>query len=165
MSIEVTTGVFDFFKSKVGSWVGQDEELADLHEWMSLDLDYLDVIEFPSTIDLDRWSDDFLEDWDKLNHWWDGVAWIDDYDCDDPNDKPLRLFKDRNAVIRHIVQTVASKEDGDNLVGCVELTHSGESLYLVYTDFDSWILSSGNSVWVIESLDEVNEANGFYRFR
>lgn len=164
MSTDVNSDVFNFFKSRVGQWVGQDGELADLREWMSLDLEYLSVIEFPSMIDLDKWSDDFLDDWDKLNYWWDGVEWIDDYDCDDPNDKPSRLFKDRNAVIQHIAQIVASNEEGDNLVGCVELTHAGESLFLVYTGFDAWCLSDGNSVWVVESLDEINEANGFYKY-
>lgn len=165
MSIEVTSDIFNFFKSRVGQWVGQDEELADLREWMSLDLEFLDVIEMPWNVDLDKWSDDLLNDWDQINDWSDPIICCEDYDCDNPNDKPSRLFKDRNAVIQHIVQIVASNEEGDNLVGCVELTHSGVSLFLVYTGFDAWCLSDGNSVWVVESLDEVNEANGFYKFR
>ena len=45
MSIEVTPHVFDFSKSRVGSWVEQNEELADLHEWRSGDLKYRYIVE------------------------------------------------------------------------------------------------------------------------
>lgn len=69
MSIEVTPDVFDFFKSRIGGWVGEEEELADLYEWSSSDLEYLDVVEIP--FDWGTWSDDLLEDWDKLNIWLD----------------------------------------------------------------------------------------------
>lgn len=164
MSTKVSREVFGFFKSRVGSWVGQDEKLADLHEWMSLDLEFLNVVEFPHLIDLDKWSDEFLEDWDLLNAWWDGVEWIDDYDDEDPNDKPSRLFRDKKAVIHHIVQLTASSDDGNNLVGYVELTNGDDCLFLIYTNFDSWVLSSGNAVQVVESLDQLTEKTGFYEY-
>ena len=61
----------------------------------------------------------------------------------------------------------------DEFLGCLGLTDGNarqqnllrQIILNPYDSADAGFLSDGNSVWVIESLDEVNEANGFYRFR
>lgn len=155
MSIEVTSDVFDFFKSRIGGWVGEEEELADLHEWSSSDLEYLDVVEIP--FDWGTWSDDLLEDWDKLNIWLDSF-FIEDYECETPKE----YFNDRDSVIRYVVAEIVNNEKYDELVGCVELTSKGNSIFLIYTELNtSWWFSDHNSVFVAETLDDLTEKYGF----
>ena len=163
MSIEVTPDVFDFFKSRIGSDVGEHSEIGDLRDWMSTDLEFLNVVKIPYPINMDDWSDDLLENWDNLNNWWNPIICYDDYDCDDPYDKPSRIFGDKHSVIRYLVQFLANDDANDNCVGYVKLTCVGRNLFLIYTDFDSWTLSSGNYVDVVGSLDEVSDRLGFYK--
>ena len=54
--------------------------------------------------------------------------------------------------------------DSDRIepVTYVEIECDDKKLLLLYSDSDSWTLGWGNSVEVINSLDELTEENGYY---
>lgn len=65
-------------------------------------------------------------------------------------------------MIRYVVAEIVNNEKYDELVGCVELTFNGNSVFLIYTELStSWNFSDYNSVFVTETLDDLTEKYGF----
>ena len=158
MSIEVTQDIFSFLTSRVGDEVGEDE--LDLRDWWSKETNFVGLTYIPGLEE--SWSEKLLDDWDQLIDWWEPFSNYDGVNWEDPNDIPRRVFPTKESIFKYILGDIEKWETDKFDVGCVEITHSEKLLFLIYTDFDGWNLSSDNTVLVVKSLDDLTEEKGFY---
>ena len=158
MSIEVTQDIFSFLTSRVGDEVGEDE--LDLRDWWSKETNFVGLTYIPGLEE--SWSEKLLDDWDRLIDWWEPFSNYDGVNWEDPNDIPRHVFPTKESIFKYILGDIEKWETDKFDVGCVEITHSEKLLFLIYTDFDGWNLSSDNTVLVVKSLDDLTEEKGFY---
>ena len=88
---------------------------------------------------------------------------INNAEFNDDNDTPKKYFKTKKKVKEEIIKSIRTNEsDQIESVTFVEIECENKILLLLYFDSDSWTLGWGDSVVVINSLDELIEENGYY---
>ena len=81
----------------------------------------------------------------------------------DDNDTPRKYFKTKKKATEAIIKSIrASESDQIESVTYVEIECENKILLLLYFDSDSWTLGWGDSVVVVNSLDELTEEDGYY---
>lgn len=158
MSIEVTQDIFSFLTSRVGDEVGEDE--LDLRDWWSKETNFVGLTYIPGLEE--SWSEKLLDDWDQLIDWWGPISNYDDIDWEDPDDTPRQVFPTKESVFTYLLDDIEQSETDKFSVGYVEITCNKMSLFLIYTNFDSWTLGSENKVLVVFSLEDLTKEKGFY---
>ena len=88
---------------------------------------------------------------------------INNAEFNDSNDTPRKYFKTKKRAKKAIIKSIRSS-DSDQIesVIYIEIECRNKILLLLYFDLDSWSLGWGDSVVVINSLDELTEENGYY---
>jgi hypothetical protein len=88
---------------------------------------------------------------------------INNAEFNDENDTPRKFFKTKKKAGEAIIKSIRSSEsDQIESVTFVEIECKNKNLLLLYFDSDSWTLGWGDSVMVVNSLDELTEDDGYY---
>ena len=89
---------------------------------------------------------------------------INNAEFNECNDTPKKYFKTKKNLKKTIINLICTS-DSDKIesVTYVEIECGNKKLLLLYSDSDSWTLGWGDSVTVINSLDELTEENGYYK--
>ena len=77
-------------------------------------------------------------------------------------DSSAKFIGDPNQGALIIKSIRSSESDQIESVTFVEIECENKNLLLLYFDFDSWTLGWGDSVLVLNSLDELTEEDGYY---
>jgi len=169
MPIKCPKQLFEFFEVSKG-WARPDEKgQIFLYEALSEGFQFSDLVNI-FIPDLDNKT---FNDWDKFENWcsqinslqmWDIVdEKINNAEFNESNDTPKKYFKSKKNVKEVIINLIrTSDSDRIESVTYVEIECDGKKLLLLYYDSDSWTLGWGDSVTVINSLDQLTEENGFY---
>ncbi len=169
MSIQCPKQLFEFFEN-CGGWAEPDEEGQKfLYEALYAGFQFSNLI----SIDIPTLDNKTFNDWDKFEYWcgyikglqmWDIVdEKVNNAEFNDGNDTPRKYFKTKKKVKEAIIKSIrANESDQIESVTYVEIECKNKILFLLYLDSDSWNLGWGDSVVVINSLDELTEANGYY---
>ena len=173
MPVKCQKQLFAFFEASEANegWARPDEEGQKfLYEALYEGFQFSDLvcIYIP---DLDTKT---FNNWEKFENWcseinglqmWDIVdEKINNAEFNESNDSPKKYFKTKKNVKEVIINLIrTSDSDRIESVTYVEIECDGKKLLLLYSDSDSWTLGWGNSVAVINSLDELTEENGYYK--
>ena len=169
MTVSCPKHLFKEFKECKG-WIRPNKEGQEfLYEALSTGFDFADVVR----IIIPELDTKTFNDWDQFENWCGGIKnqlmWdivndsIANNEFNEKNETPKKYFKNKEKVKQEIIKAICSSESEDvEPVTYVEIECEGEKLYLLYFDSDSWTLGWGDSVTVINSLDELNEENGYY---
>ena len=169
MSIECPEQLFKFFEN-CGGWANPDDEGQQfLYEALYTGFQYSNLI----SIDVPALDNKTFNDWDKFEYWCDDIKglqmWdivderINNADFDDNNDSPKKYFKTKKKAKEAIIKSIrTSNSDQIESITYVEIECGNKSLILLYFDSDSWTLGWGDSVLVLNSLDELTEEDGYY---
>ena len=167
MTVSCPKKLFQTFKECNG-WIRPDKEGQEfLYEALATGLEFADVVQ----INIPELDSKAFNDWDEFENWCDGIQsqlmWdiVDDdianYEFNEKNNTPKKYFKNKKKVKEEIIKAICNADEIDT-VNYVEIECEGERLFLLYFDSNSWALGWGDSVAVINSLDLLNEKNGFY---
>ena len=169
MSIQCPKHLFEFFASCDG-WARPNEEGQKfLYEALYAGFEFSNLI----SIDIPILDNRTFNDWDKFEGWcgdikglqmWDIVdEKIRNAEFNEDNDTPKKYFKTKKKVKEAIIKSIRTSEsDQVESVTYVEIEYSNKTLLLLYFDSDSWTLGWGDSVLVINSLDELTEEDGYF---
>ena len=169
MSIQCPKHLFEFFEN-CGGWARPDEEGQKfLYEALYEGFQFSNLI----SIDIPILDNKTFNDWDKFEGWcsdikglqmWDIVdEKINNAEFNDENDTPRKFFKTKKKAEEAIIKSIRSSEsDQIESVTFVEIECENKNLLLLYFDSDSWTLGWGDSVIVVNSLDELTEDDGYY---
>jgi len=170
MPVKCPKQLFEFFEASEG-WARPDEEGQKfLYEALYEGFQFSDLvcIYIP---DLDNKT---FNDWDKFENWCSQINGLQMWDIVDDkinnaefiesNDTPKKYFKTKKNVKEVIINSIrTSNSDQIESVTYVEIECDDKRLLLLYSDSDSWTLGWGDSVTVINSLDELTEEKGYYK--
>ena len=173
MPVKCPKQLFAFFEASEANegWARPDEEGQKfLYEALYEGFQFSDLV-YIYIPDLDNKT---FNNWDKFENWcseinglqmWDIVdEKINNAEFNESNDSPKKYFKTKKNVKEVIINLIrTSDSDRIESVTYVEIECDGKKLLLLYSDSDSWTLGWGNSVAVINSLDELTEENGYYK--
>lgn len=169
MSIECPEQLFKFFEN-CGGWANPDDEGQQfLYEALYAGFKYSNLI----SIDVPVLDNKTFNDWVKFEYWCDDIKGLQMWDIvdekinnaefDDNNNTPKKYFKTKKKVKEAIIKSIrASDSDQIESITYVEIECGNKSLLLLYFDSDSWSLGWGDSVLVLNSLDELTEEDGYY---
>ena len=169
MSIQCPKQLFEFFES-CDCWAKPDEEGKKfLYEALYAGFQFSNLI----SIDIPPLDNKNFNDWDKFQSWCDDISGLQMWDIvdekvnnaefNDDNDTPRKYFKTKKKVKEAIIKSIRTNgSDQIESVTYVEIECENKILLLVYFDSDSWTLGWGDSVLVINSLDELIEEIGYY---
>ena len=169
MSIKCPKKLFEFFEN-CGGWAKPDEKgQIFLYEALYAGFQFSNLI----SIDVPALDNKTFNDWDKFEDWcsdikglqmWDIVdEKINNLEFNDNNDTPRKYFKTKRKAKEAIIKSIrTSQSDQIEWITYVEIEYENKNLFLLYFDSDSWTLGWGNSVKVVNSLDELNEEDGYY---
>lgn len=169
MSIQCPKQLFKFFENS-GGWARPDEEGQKfLYEALYAGFQFSNLI----SIDIPNLDNKTFNDWDKFEVWCTDIKGLEMWDIVDEaiinaefnndNDTPKKYFKTKNKAKEAIIKSIrASESDQVESITYVEIECENKVLLLLYFDSDSWTLGWGDSVLVINSLDELTEEDGFY---
>jgi hypothetical protein len=169
MPIKCPKQLFKFFEASEG-WARPDEKGQKfLYEALFEGFQFSDLvcIYIP---DLDNKT---FNNWEKFENWcseitglqmWDIVdEKIQNAEFNENNNTPKSFFKSKKKAKEAIIKSIrTSDSDQIESVTYVEIECEDKKLLLLYSDSDSWTLGWGDSVTVINSLDELTEENGYY---
>jgi len=169
ISIQCPKQLFEFFEN-CGGWAKPDKEGQKfLYEALYTGFQFSNLI----SIDIPSLDNKTFNDWDEFEYWcsdikglhmWDIVdEKVNNAEFNDDNDTPRKYFKTKKKVKEAIIKSIRTSEsDQIESVTYVEIECENKTLLLLYFDSDSWTLGWGDSVVVINSLDELTEENGYY---
>ena len=172
MPVKCPKQLFAFFEASEASegWARPDEEGQKfLYEALYEGFQFSDLV-YIYIPDLDIKT---FNSWEKFENWcseidglqmWDIVdEKINNAEFNENNDSPKKIFKTKKNLREVIINSIrTSDSDRIESVTYVEIECDDKKLLLLYSDSDSWTLGWGNSVTVINSLDELTEENGYY---
>ena len=169
MSIQCKKQLFEFFEN-CGGWERPDEEGQKfLYDALSEGFQFSDLV----YIYIPKLDNKAFNNWEKFEDWcsdidglqmWDIVdEKINNSEFDENNDTPKKFFKSKKNLKEVIINSLRTSDfDRIESVTYVEIECDDKKLLLLYSDSDSWTLGWGDSVAVINSLDELTEENGYY---
>ena len=169
MSIQCPKQLFKFFEN-CGGWAKPDEEgQTFLYEALYEGFQFADIV----SIHIPNLDNKTFNDWDKFEGWCSDIKGLQMWDIVDEkinnaefkadNETPKKYFKTKKKVKEDIIKSIrTSDSDQIESVTFVEIECENKILLLLYFDSDSWTLGWGDSVVVINSLDELTEENGYY---
>jgi len=170
MPIKCPKELFEFFENS-GGWATPDEDGQKfLYQALYEGFQFSDIVH----IDIPKIDNKIFNDWDQFECWCSEIqgldmGWIVDEEIvngvfNDENDTPKKFFKTKKNLKEVIIKAIreSNTDQIESIVYC-EIEYNKKILTLLYFDSDSWTLGFGNSVAVIQSLDELTEANGYYR--
>ena len=169
MSVKCPKKLFEFFEACDG-WARPDEEgQIFLYEALSEGFQFADLV----SIHIPELDSKTFNSWEKFEDWCSGIdglqMWdivdekINNAEFDENNDTPKKFFRTKKNLREVIINSIRTS-DSDRIepVTYVEIECDDKKLLLLYFDSDSWTLGWGNSVAVINSLDELTEEKGYY---
>ena len=166
MSVKCPKKLFEFFEASEG-WARPDEEGQKfLYEALYEGFQFSDLV----SIDIPELDNKTFNSWDKFEDWCSGIDGLQMWDIVDEkinnaefnenNDTPKKIFKTKKNLKEVIVNYIrTSDSERIESVIYVEIECDDKKLLLLYFDSDSWTLGWGDSVTVINSLDELTEEN------
>ncbi len=173
MAIQCPKELFEFFKEKVGDFASPTDKEGQsfLYDALTNGFVISDLIQ----INFPKLDDKTFNDWEKFENWcvdinakpmlmWDVVdEKISNNQFDEKNKTPKIFFGSKKKVKEKIIQTLCTS-DSDEIepVIYVEIQCDDKKLFLLYFDQDSWTLGWGDTVFVIDSLEELSIPNGYY---
>jgi len=169
MSVKCPKKLFEFFETTEG-WARPDEEGQKfLYEALYEGFQFSDLV----SIDIPELDNKTFNSWEKFEDWCSGIdglqMWdivdekINNAEFNEKNDTPKKFFKTKKNLKEVIVKHIrTSDSERIESVMYVEIESDNKKLLLLYFDSDSWTLGWGDSVIVINSLDELTEKNGYY---
>ena len=172
MPIECPKQLFEFFEN-CGGWARPNkEDQIFLYEALQEGFQFADIV----SIHIPNLDDKTFNDWDKFEDWcseitglqmWDIVDdEIKNLEFNDDNNTPKKYFKKKKSVKEKIINSICTSDSYQiEPITYVEIECDNKTLLLLYFDSDSWTLGHGDSVAVINSLDELTEENGYYKRR
>ena len=169
MSVKCPKKLFEFFEASEGWARPDDEGQKFLYEALYEGFQFSDLV----SIDIPELDNKTFNSWDKFEDWCSGIdglqMWdivdekINNADFNENNDTPKKFFKTKKNLKEVIVNHIrTSDSERIESVIYVEIECDDKKLLLLYFDSDSWTLGWGDSVTVINSLDELTEENGYY---
>ncbi len=169
MSIQCPKQLFEYFENCGGLARPDQEGQKFLYEALYAGFQFSNLISIHIPT-LDRKT---FNDWDKFEYWcgdikglqmWDIVDdKVNNAEFNDSNETPRKYFKTKKKLKEAIIKSmITSESDQIESVTYVEIECENKNLLLLYFDSDSWTLGWGDSVLVINSLDELTEKAGYY---
>ena len=169
MSIQCPKQLFEFFEN-CGGWARPDEEGQKfIYKALHAGFQFSNLI----SIDIPIIDNKSFNNWDKFENWCSDIKGLKMWDIVDEkitnaefnadNDTPRKYFKTKKKATETIIKSIrASESDQIESVTYVEIECENKILLLLYFDSDSWTLGWGDSVVVVNSLDELTEEDGYY---
>lgn len=170
MSVKCPKKLFEFFENSEGCATPDEDGKEFLYQALYEGFQFSDIvhIEIPS---LDNKT---FNDWGKFEDWCSeiqglDIGWIVNDEIinevfNEENDTPKKFFKTKKYLKEKIIKALrTSTPDEIESIMYVEIECHKKKLLLLYFDSDNWTLGFGTSVVVIQSLDELTEAGGYYR--
>ena len=114
-----------------------------------------------------------LDDWALFESWCDSIEdelmsrLLDGIEgLDSKKTLPRHLFKTKKILFEKLEATLCSPEiESGTDVMSVKIESDGKSLHLIYIDSDGWTLGHSDSVFVVDSPNELTRELGFYPIR
>ena len=147
----------------------EGELLSLLYEALGAESNHVSII----FADIKPLTDDVMNNWKEFDGWLmylnlelHDIIEFDPSDIDNnvtESGSPGQYFGSKEAIKEKVLYVLSNNDSRfDNSIAYVEVTCGEKRLYLVYTGFDGWVTGWADWVWVYDSLDHLNEANGFY---
>jgi len=162
--------LFDRLWAARGSYCSDDDAIElgyeALGEAVALPLSIY-YIKFPDE------SADLLSDWGKLEYWLQDIhhrltvedIWKPDFDYgEDDAPPPITVFPSLQSLKEAVFDLVRSgkyEETFPSLWGAT-ITDGERTVEIVFDDMDAWGLGHADSIDVFDSVDDMNEEDGYY---
>ena len=123
-----------------------------------------------------EFNNDVLDDWETFENWLNDISFrlsVDDiweptfnyYEDNAP--APIAIFKNHKAlkklILAKLCDPIYNEIKVEMEAGYVELTNSGNSLYLIFTEYAAWGLGHADQILVVKDLGYLCEENDFYK--
>jgi hypothetical protein len=166
MSVACPDILFQKFKASVDSSFDafRDESAKEfLYEALSEDLNYADFLYLP----IPKLEQSHFQDWVSFEEWCHDIRpgllgkLVEQSEGKATEAvSPIEYFKSWDNLLAKILE--ASADEASAMVSYVRITSGSEMLYLVYLDADSWSLGWGDSVLVLNDINELASTPDFY---
>jgi hypothetical protein len=166
MSVACPDILFQKFKASLGSSFDafRDESAKEfLYEALSEDLNYADFLYLP----IPKLEQTHFQDWDLFEDWCHDIRpgllgkLVEQSDSEATKAaSPVEYFKNWDNLLEKILEVSAVEPSA--MVSYVRITSGSEMLYLIYLDADSWSLGWGDSVLVLNDINELASTPDFY---
>jgi hypothetical protein len=166
MSVACPDILFQKFKASLGSSFDafRDESAKEfLYEALSEDLNYADFLYLP----IPKLEQTHFQDWDLFEEWCHDIRpgllgkLVEQSDSEATKAaSPIEYFKSWDNLLAKILE--ASADEASAMVSYVRITSGSEMLYLIYLDADSWSLGWGDSVLILNDINELASTPDFY---
>ena len=116
---------------------------------------------------------DLLSNWESLEYWLGDIhhalsienIWTPEFDyLEEGAPAPEAIFSTLNSLKSAVLELAKNDENEkifESLWGA-SITDGERTLLLVYSNLDAWVLGHADSIEVFESVDTMNEEDGYY---
>lgn len=166
--IDCPSELFEQLWNSKGEWfTPTTSEGSDfLYEALSADMNFSGMFQ----ISIPPITEDALSDWELFESWLENIdpkVSLDDFNLEEENlwsdgaPKPVVLLGSENEISNKILDILRNNPDPVGLA-CVDIQANNRTLIMLYDNLDAWALGYGDTVLVVENLEELTEEMGFY---